>query len=667
MDKKGIRSDFDTRLVNTVKALVIDGVRKAKSGHTGGALSSSPFILTLYSEYLRYSSKDPTWIGRDRFVLSAGHESMLMYAILYMSGILSMEDLKNFRQYDSLTPGHPEPQTPGVDFGTGPLGQGAATSVGMAVGARYLASSLSKDLFAYKVFSLLGDGCIEEDVTINAASLAGHWKLGNLVWYYDRNKVQIDGGIDLSTSTDTSTLFKSMNWDTVEIDGSSMDEIRTVLDELYSKERSKPLLIIGNTVMAQGSFSMEGSSASHGTPFSEEEARACKEKWGMNPDLDFVVDQEVLDYFQRNFEDKEKVRANWIEKYETFIKDPSNKNLWDSYFSSHSIKSKIQTTSCEFESKPISTRAAFGKALNSIAKVVPSIIGGSADLAGSNGISSFVKENSHFSSSNYSGRNIAYGVREFPMGCISNGIALIGLRPFCTTFLVFSDYLKPALRLSALQDIPVIYGFSHDSFYVGEDGPTHQPVEQLMSLRAVPRFRVYRPSDARETFVLLSQAIEDRVSAAFCVSRQNLPQLSEDLSFYKGARRGGYRVYTSNDIDTYSKKCVIYATGSEVSLSISVTSLLEKNGVGVYVVALPCWEIFDDQDEAYKQSIMMPDIKYRVSIEAGTSLGWARFTGTSGINISLDDFGKSAPASVLEEKFGFAPSLVTDRILKYIL
>ncbi len=667
MSQISCNAELDTRLVNTVRALVIDGVKKARSGHTGGALSSAPFLTTLYSEFLRFSPQNPSWIGRDRFVLSAGHESMLLYSILHMSGILSIEDLKNFRQYGSVTPGHPEPETPGIDFGTGPLGQGAATSVGMALGAKHLSASLSRDLFSYKVFSLLGDGCIEEDVAINAASLAGHWKLGNLIWYYDNNGVQIDGRMDLSTSTDIVTLFKSMNWDTVEIDGSSVNETRSVLEDIYSKERTRPLLIIDHTIMAQGSYSMEGSSKSHGTPFTDEEASACKKKWGMDPGASFVVEDDVRKYFQRDFLTKEKEKSAWDNKFNSFIKDPVKKQLWDSYFNTTSIKEAIKGTSVEFESKPISTREAFGKSLNAISKKVPSIIGGSADLAGSNGIGSFVKENSYLSSLDYSGRAVAYGVREFPMGCISNGLALLGLRSFCTTFLVFSDYLKPALRLSALEDIPVIYGFSHDSFYVGEDGPTHQPVEQLMSLRAVPRIRVYRPSDARETHVLLCQAIEDKVAAAFCVSRQNLDQLSQNLSFYEGACRGGYFVYTSPDISGYSKKCVIYATGSEVSLAVRICKDLEEKGVGVYVVALPCWEVFDEQDEKYKATVMMSEVKYRVSIEAGTSLGWSRFTGSDGLNICLNDFGKSAPSTVLEEKFGFSPKAVLDRILKYIL
>ncbi len=667
MSRISCNAELDTRLVNTVRALVIDGVKKARSGHTGGALSSTPFLTTLFAEFLRFLPQDPSWKGRDRFVLSAGHESMLLYSVLHLSGILSIEDLKNFRQYGASTPGHPEPETPGVDFGTGPLGQGAATSVGMALGAKHLSVAIDKDLFSYKVFSLLGDGCIEEDVAINAASLAGHWKLSNLIWYYDNNGVQIDGRMDQSTSTNIVTLFKSMNWDVVEIDGSSVNEIRSILTDVYSKERTRPLLIIGHTVMAQGSYSMEGNPSSHGTPFTDEEASACKKKWGMDPGASFVVEEEVKKYFQRDFSSKEKEKSDWDNKFNSLIKDPVKKQLWDSYFNTTSIKDAIKGISVEFESKPISTREAFGKSLNAISKKVPSIIGGSADLAGSNGIGSFIKENNYLSSSDYSKRAIAYGVREFPMGCISNGLALLGLRSFCTTFLVFSDYLKPALRLSALEGIPVIYGFSHDSFYVGEDGPTHQPVEQLMSLRAVPRLRVYRPSDAGETFVLLAQAVEDRVVAAFCVSRQNLPQLSQDPSFYDGARRGAYFVYTSPDIGSYSKKCVIYATGSEVSCAVGICKDLEERGVGVYVVALPCWEVFDEQDEKYKTTIMMREVKYRVSIEAGTSLGWSRFTGINGLNISLDDFGKSAPSSILEDKFGFSPKAVLDRILKYIL
>lgn len=647
---------MDHQVINALKGLVIDGVHRAQSGHPGGAMSSMDLAYILFSEYLNFDPKDPQWLGRDRFILSAGHESMLLYALLYACGWLKESDLAAFRQLHSLTPGHPEStETKGVECTTGPLGQGAAMSVGFAAAAKHLCAKISKDLFFHHTWVLLGDGCMQEDITYGAASLAGHWGLNQLVWIYDKNKAQISGSIQRVTSDDEKKIYEGFGWQVLTIDGHNHEEIR----EAYSKALAsvdKPTLIIAHTVMAKGAATTEGSHKTHGSPFKAEERLATKQKLELPVDKDFFWDGARREHFQSHFPAKSAKASSWRDTLTSKLKDGAFQRLWSQHFSSSVSTSHLPDIDWDC-SKPLATRSAFGKILSLWEPFLPQLVGGSADLEPSNMTEAFAKQVKDFSRQTPEGRNFAFGVREFPMSAIANGLALHGgLLPFDATFLTFSDYSKPALRLAAIQKLCIIHEFTHDSFYLGEDGPTHQPVEHLMSLRLIPDSYTIRPADALETEVLFKKALTFKSPSSFCLSRQDLRFIASDRQSYEKALKGAWFVRGSEDA-----KGVIYATGSELGLALDLAEALESadGSCGkwpkgsVAVVSVPCWELFFEQEASYIKKLMIDGCAFRISIEAGSTLGWERFVGRMGLMIGLDRFGASGAPKDLEKYFGF--------------
>ncbi len=646
----------DLQAINVIKGLIIDGVNQAKSGHPGGAMSSLDFAYVLHTEFLNFDPDDPTWPGRDRFVLSAGHESMLLYSLLHMIGWLPLDELKRFRQLHSKTPGHPENYiTTGVECTTGPLGQGAAMSVGMAMAARHLSARLDRELFGHRVYALVGDGCMQEDVTLGAASLAGHWHLHNLIWFYDRNRCQISGHIKRATSDDDASVFRGFGWQVIEIDGHDHAAIRKALIKAQT-ESQRPTLIIGNTTMAKGAATLEGEHKTHGEPLPAEERRKTREKFGFASEPDFYCPKEAVQQFQKNFAAKRASAKAWQAKLTNKQQDKNFAKLWQQYFAQKDF-SDLPHPSWPRD-KAIATRNAFGDLLEKWADHLPQLVGGSADLEPSNMTGPFAKLVGDFTADAPQGRNLCFGVREFPMAAICNGIALHGgLIPFDATFLVFSDYARPALRLGAIQKIRVIHEFTHDSFYLGEDGPTHQPIEHLMSLRTIPDFYVMRPADAYETEVLMRKALHLSFPAAICLTRQKLNMLPVSQQQCEDAARGAYVVH-----DNAEARYLLIATGSEVNLALKVAAILAGQ---CRVVSMPCWKLFAEQTADYQEQVLPARMRQRISIEAGTTFGWHKFTGTHGLNIGIDHFGDSAPMEALEKEYGFTPEAVVAKIQQH--
>jgi transketolase len=647
----------DQNCINTIKGLVLDGVGRANSGHPGGAFSSVDFAYILFTEFLRFDPEDAKWQGRDRFVLSAGHESMLQYSLLHMVGWLPMTELMRFRQLHSKTPGHPEVHlTPGVECTTGPLGQGAAMSVGMAIAGSHLSSVFGQEIFGHRTYALLGDGCMQEDVTLGAASLAGHLRLGNMTWFYDRNRIQISGSISRSTSDNEAKIFEGFGWAVREIDGHDHAAIRDALNWAGANQ-SQPTLIIGNTTIAKGAFSVEGSHKTHGAPFSNEERARTKEKLGLDAKAEFQCSESALTHFRRHFSSKSQHVQQWKSALAVLRQSPDKDLKFRRYFDAQDFK-KLPPIAWP-KDKDIATRNAFGDILEKWADEIPNLVGGSADLEPSNMTEQFFKKVSDFQWNHRAGRNISFGVREFPMSAIANGIALHGgLIPFDATFLSFSDYARPALRLGAIQKIRVIHEYSHDSFYLGEDGPTHQAIEHVMSLRLIPDFYLMRPADAIETEFMMRAALQLEAPSAICLTRQKLPMLKLDRETVAGSMRGAYIVADCKD-----PEFLIIATGSEVSLALQAAQLMPDRNIRV--VSMPCWELFSKQDSAYQESILPAGIQKRVSIEAGSTLGWQKFTGINGLNIGVDHFGDSAPAEELAELYGFTPKKLAARISEH--
>jgi transketolase len=655
----------DRRVVNHLKAMVINGVHWAQSGHPGGAMSSMDFAYILYREYLRFDPEDPSWFGRDRFILSAGHESMLLYSLLYAIGWLKKEDLKGFRSLGSKTPGHPENHvTQGVECTTGPLGQGAAMSVGMAIASEHLSSALRSKLFSSKTYALLGDGCMQEEVTMGAASLAGHLGLENLVWYYDQNEQQISGSIHRCNSCDFKKLFESFSWNVIEINGHNHDEIRRALN--FTREASgKPTLIIGHTVMAKGAATQEGSHQTHGAPLSNEERLESFKNWGISSEEDISWPKSAEEHFKSFFPKKTKEAKEWKTLLdEKLLKDSEFHADYEKYFLSN-VETLLPEPIQFPKEKNIATRNAFGDLLEKWAFFLPQLVGGSADLEPSNMTEVFAKKVGDFTKTERGGRNFAFGVREFTMSCVSNGISLYGgLIPFDATFLTFSDYSRAALRLGAIQKAHVIHEFTHDSFYVGEDGPTHQPIEHLMSLRSIPGLYILRPADARETEVLFRKALSMKAPSCLCLSRQKLPILDVPAAQLEETKKGAWVVFGGEEPAHY----ILFATGAEVHLAIQVARELEKieNKKGkIKVVSLSCWEFFCEQNPEYQNKILEASCEKRISIEAGVTLGWERFVGMNGLMIGLNRFGASGSAEDLAKAFGFTKEAILEKIEKH--
>ncbi len=644
------------------KGLIMDMVRKANSGHSGGPMSSADFTEVLFTKYLKFDPKNSEWFNRDRFVLSAGHESALVYSMLTQIGWLNKEDLKNFRQLNSRTPGHPEVEIPGVECTTGPLGQGLAMAVGMATAESMLRArfgelvSNANELLGHFTYVVAGDGDFQEPVSLGSGSMAGHWGLSRLIVFYDSNNAQISGKVDRSDSTNYAQVFEGFGWHVQEIDGHDYDAICEAIEKAQVVDR--PSLIIGSTIMAKGSANMEEDHETHGAPLPQEEIDATKEKLGLPPDP-FYLPDEVIDYFQSRFSSLSSNVNSWNEEIEKASTNQEFKSLWDI-----TVLNKIENIELpEFEADTLlATRKAFGTSLDKFAEQVPSIIGGSADLEPSNYTGNFAKVYGDFTKDDRLGRNLAFGVREFPMAASMNGMALHGgVIPFGGTFLVFADYERPALRLGAIQNCRVIHEFTHDSFWVGEDGPTHQPIEHAMALRAIPNFNVFRPADAKETAACFKLSItEINGPSALLLTRQGVPVLSKDMStVINGVSKGAYAVRDCENPDL-----IFLATGSEVALAIEVANMM--NDKQIRVVSMTCWEIFEKQADDYKTSLIPNRGAMKVSMEAGITMGWDRYVGPNGLSIGINRYGASAPGKDLAYEFGFTAEKVEPLIRKHL-
>ena len=644
------------------KGLVMDMVRKANSGHSGGPMSSADFAHILFTEYLNFNPDDPEWFNRDRFVLSAGHESALLYAMLIQIGWLDMKDIQSFRQLHSRTPGHPEVEIPGVEATTGPLGQGFGMAVGMATAESILRGQFTElvdnadALVGHYTYVLASDGDFQEPITLGAGSMAGHWGLSRLIVYYDSNNAQISGKVDRSDSTNYALVFEGFGWHVQEIDGHNHDQIREAIEKAQVVDR--PSLIIGTTLMAQGSATMEGDHETHGAPLPQEEIDATKEKLGL-PEEKFYLPKVVVDYFQSRFVELRELVSKWEKASKAAKENADFEALWKI-----AINGTLPEISYpEFEpGSSLATRKAFGATLDKFAEQVPSIIGGSADLEPSNYTGNFAKRYGDFSRENRTGRNLAFGVREFPMAAALNGMALHGgVIPFGGTFLVFADYERPALRLAAIQQCGVIHEFTHDSFYVGEDGPTHQPIEHAMALRTIPNFNVFRPADAKETSACFRLAMDQKETPnALLLTRQGVQVLELEMdSIVDGVSKGAYSV-----MDCENPELVFLATGSEVSLAIDVAKSM--NDKRIRIVSMPCWEIFERQSDEYKTSLIPDRGAMKISMEAGIVDGWEKYIGPNGLSIGINHFGASAPGKNLAEEFGFTAEQVEVKIRDHL-
>jgi transketolase len=644
------------------KGLVMDMVRKANSGHSGGPMSSADFAHILFTEYLNFNPNDPEWFNRDRFVLSAGHESALLYAMLIQIGWLDMKDIQSFRQLHSRTPGHPEVEIPGVEATTGPLGQGFGMAVGMATAESILRGQFTElvdnadALVGHYTYVLASDGDFQEPVTLGAGSMAGHWGLSRLIVYYDSNNAQISGKVDRSDSTNYALVFEGFGWHVQEIDGHNHDQIREAIEKAQVVDR--PSLIIGTTLMAQGSATMEGDHETHGAPLPQEEIDATKEELGL-PEEKFYLPKVVVDYFQSRFAELRELVSKWDEDLKAANENADFEALWK--IAINEILPEISYPEFELGSS-LATRKAFGATLDKFAEQVPSIIGGSADLEPSNYTGNFAKKYGDFSRENRTGRNLAFGVREFPMAAALNGMALHGgVIPFGGTFLVFADYERPALRLAAIQHCGVIHEFTHDSFYVGEDGPTHQPIEHVMALRAIPNFNVFRPADAKETAVCFRLAMDQKETPnALLLTRQDVQILELKMdSIVDGVSKGAYAV-----MDHENPELVFLATGSEVSLAIEVAKSM--NDKRIRIISMPCWEIFEGQSDEYKISLIPDRGAMKISMEAGITHGWEKYIGPNGLSIGINHFGASAPGKNLAQEFGFTAEQVEVKIRDHL-
>ena len=635
--------------INTIRLLAADAVERANSGHPGTPMEAAPVAYLLYRHHLRHNPKNPAWPGRDRFVLSCGHASMLLYATLHLSGYeLSLDDIRNFRQLGSRTPGHPEfGHTPGVETTTGPLGQGFSVGVGMAMGGRFLAEQVDGELFDYRVYTLCSDGDLMEGVASEAASLAGHLRLGNLICLYLDNHITIEGETALSFSEEVATRFLAYGWQVQRAEGENSREIDAAIE--LAKGDPRPSLIVVRTHIAQGAPHKQDSHEAHGAPLGAEELRLTKIAYGRDPEQSFVIPVEVFRHMAEAVARGEELEAQWRDRLAT-RKESERLQAW-SLGAAGQLPDGWEKTLPEFSPQdgPMATRKASGLALNTLASHLPLLLGGSADLAPSN--NTHLKQAGSFGPG-HSGRNIHFGVREHAMGAILNGLAHTpGLIPYGGTFLLFSDYMRPPIRLAAMMGLGPVYVFTHDSIGLGEDGPTHQPIEQLPGLRAVPNLLVIRPCDANETVVAWQVAINTRKRpTALLLTRQNLPVI--DRAFFgeaAGLARGGYILAREEG----PLAAILLASGSEVQLVLDARVQLQKEGIPVRVVSLPCWELFEEQPAAYREEVLPEACSVRVAVEAAAAFGWERYVGSGGQILAMSGFGASAPGEKVMEHFGF--------------
>lgn len=657
--------EIDNLCVNTIRMLSADGVERANSGHPGMPMGAAAMAYVLWTRFLRHNPANPKWPDRDRFILSPGHGSMLLYTLLHLTGYdLTLDDLKNFRQWKSKTPGHPEyGLTPGVETTTGPLGQGFAAGIGMAISERYLAARFNKPehvLVDHYIYGIASDGDLMEGVSHEAASLAGHLGLGKVIYLYDDNHISIEGSTDIAFTENRLARFEAYGWHVQKVDdGNDLNALEKTIGEAQ-KEIGKPSFIAVRTHIGYGSPTKQDTPAAHGAPLGTEEIQRTRKNLGWPADSAFFIPDEACDQFRKAKEKGEKLEQKWLETLSDYEKAyPEQAKEWHR-FVNQNLPEGWDSDIPVFppDGKGSATRISSGNILNAIAPKIPSLIGGSADLAPST--KTLIDGEEDFQSTHFEGRNLRFGVREHAMGAIMNGMAIHGgLIPYGATFLVFSDYMRPAIRLAALSGLQVIYVFTHDSIGLGEDGPTHQPIEHLAALRAIPNLTVIRPCDANETVHAWRFALNNNKGpVALALTRQNVPTLDREIF---GAADGLHcGAYILSDDTADNPDLILIASGSEVQIAIEAAQKIREKGAAIRVVSMPSWELFDQQSEAYRQQILPEEIKARVAIEAGSPQGWHRYVGSRGRVITLDHFGASAPSKILFEKFG----VTADRVVE---
>jgi len=645
---------LDRLCIDTIRTLAMDAVQKANSGHPGTPMALAPLAFVLFDRHLRFNPRNPHWPGRDRFILSNGHASMLLYSMLYLTGYdLSLDELKQFRQWGSKTPGHPEyGLTAGVETTTGPLGQGCGNSVGMAIAQRWLASRIDKDLFNYRIYTFCGDGDLMEGVSNEAASVAGHLGLSNLIWFYDNNHITIEGSTSLAFTDDVATRFRGWNWNVEHISDVNNLDLIDVAIKASQREPARPTLVITDTHIGWGAPNRQDTKEAHGEALGAEEVRLTKLVYGWPPDAQFLVPEEAKQYMGKAVERGADWEKDWNARYGAWAKEhPDLDKMWQ-HMQNGTLPDGWDKDIPTFpaDAKGMATRESDSKVLNAVAKNVPWLLGGAADLYPST--KTLIDGEADFERGSYGGRNFHFGIREHAMGAILNGMALSKLRPYGATFFIFTDYMRPPIRLAALMDIPTIFIYTHDSIGLGEDGPTHQPIEQLVSMRAVPRLLVFRPADANEvaeTWRAIMPIQHQPVLMAF--TRQGVPTF--DRKKYASAAGVAEGAYIMADADGGKPELILIGTGSEVQLCVGAYEKLSAEGIKARVVSMPCWELFEKQPPEYKIQVLPPDVRARVAVEAGTSLGWKEYVGNDGVVVARNDFGASAPIKELLKEFGF--------------
>jgi transketolase len=669
--------DIDQLCIDTIRTLSIDAIQKANSGHPGTPMALAPTAYTLWQYFLRFDPADPIWPNRDRFVLSAGHASMLLYSLLYLTGVkavdpdyevvgdpaVSLADIERFRQLDSRAPGHPEYRwTSGVETTTGPLGQGVATSVGMAIASKWQAARYGAELFDFDVYAIAGDGCLMEGVSGEAASLAGHLKLDNLCWVYDNNRITIDGRTEIAYDDDVPARFAGYGWNVTRVEDANDTDLIAAAFERFQAHEGSPTLIVLDSHIGWGAPRKVDTPAAHGEPLGEEEVRETKRAYGWPEDAQFLVPDGVRERFAEGIGKRGAgLRAEWERRLEEYAGEQPDLAVEIEAQQKRALPAGWDAAIPAFDpdEKGIATRKASQKVENAIGERLPWLLAGSADLTDSTSVRLSFDGAADLEPGAYDGRQLHYGIREHEAAAVSNGLSLSKLRSLWSTYLTFSDYARPAIRLSALMELPVIHVFTHDSIGLGEDGPTHQPVEQLASLRAIPGLDVIRPADANEVAEAWRVALDrTHQPVALVLTRQDVPVV--DRARYasaEGLRRGGYVLA---DAEGGEPEVILIATGSEVALALSAHEELKGEGVRARVVSLPCWELFDRQDQAYRDEVLPPPVTARVSVEEASTMGWDRYVGSNGVKIGMHTFGTSAPLKYVQDKFGFTGDRVAE-------
>lgn len=652
------------KAINTVRLLSADGVQKANSGHPGMPMGSADYAFTLWSKFLRFDPQRPDWIGRDRFVLSAGHGSMLLYSLLHLFGYdVTIEDLKQFRQLGSKTPGHPEyGHTPGVEVTTGPLASGLASAVGMAIGLKQLVARIGapQELFKnQKVYVVSGDGCIMEGTSHEACSLAGHLKLDNLILFYDSNKITIEGSTSLAMSEDVGARFEAYGWNVLKINGQCPRQIEAAVT-LAQSCKDKPTIIIGETTIGFGSPHLAGTAKSHGAPLGEDELKATKVALGFDPEQSFVVPEDVRGFLSDRIAEKKADAAEWDAQFDAWkSSSPDGAALLEAILRKEIPADLEARLLAAVPEKDVATRASSGAMIQVVAKAVPAVVGGSADLAPSN--NTYMKEMGDFTAEDRAGRNFHFGVRELGMGLVCNGLALTYAIPFSATFMVFSDYMKPAIRLAAIQKLHQVYVFTHDSYAVGEDGATHEPIEQLAMFRSLPGVTLLRPAESHEVALAWAYAVRADHPVILSLTRQALPNLPAEVVARMDVAKGAYVVSSDEDFEA-----ILIGSGSELAACVKAAEALRAQGRKLRVVSMPSWDLFEAQGAEYKESVLPKACRKRVAVEAACTMGWSKYVGDEGMVIGLDHFGESAPYKALADKYGFTPEKVTAAVAEYL-